>query len=150
MGIWRAGCYSGRSACRIGRRGQGAGVRPSDLGTILAGDPMGGSSMKSPETNLEHWSDGSAPEIPAEDALDVVSFEAGEHATAVGTPEAYRPSLWDALVGYWSYGEPQPSLPLETRGDWLLDEDDFSSEHGYQAGFEGRSEFQYGEFDRWI
>jgi len=106
--------------------------------------------MKLPETNLERWSDGAAPEFPGEDSLEAASLEANEHATTVSTPEAYRPSLWDALVGYWSYGEPEPSLLPETGGRWLLDEDDFSVEHGYQTGFEGRSEFEYGEFDRWL
>ncbi|MEO8182106.1 MAG: hypothetical protein ABI895_24995 [Deltaproteobacteria bacterium] len=106
--------------------------------------------MKIPETNLERWPDGAAPEFPGEDTLEAASLEANEHATTVSTPEAYRPSLWDSLVGYWSYGEPEPSLLPDTGGRWLLDEDDFSSEHGYQTGFEGRSEFEYGEFDRWI
>ena len=106
--------------------------------------------MKLPETRLEQWSDGAAPEIPGEDTFEGISLEASEHATTVNTPEAYRPSLWDALVGYWGYSEPARSSLPETRGRWLLDEDDFSSEHGYETGFEGRSEFEHGEFDRWI
>ena len=105
--------------------------------------------MKSPEKNLEAWSDGAMPEMPGEDEIDITWVEPSEPDTAVATPEAYRPSVWDALVGYWSYGTPQPSLPPETSGRWLLDEDDFSSEHGYEPGFEGRSEFEYGEFERW-
>jgi hypothetical protein len=105
--------------------------------------------MKSPKTNLESWSDGAMPEMPAEDEIDVDWVEASEPATAASTPEAYRPSVWDALVGYWSYGAPEPSLPPEPTGRWLLDDEDFSAEHGYEAGFEGRSEFEYGEFERW-
>lgn len=105
--------------------------------------------MKSPETNLEGWSDGAMPEMPGEEEIDVAWVEASEPATGVDTPVAYRPSVWDALVGYWSYGTAEPSHPPETTGRWLLDEDDFSSEHGYQPGFEGRCEFEYGEFERW-
>ena len=51
----------------------------------------------------------------------------------------------------WGYVEPpEPPSQPEPRGRWLLDEDDFSSEHGYQPEFEGRSEFEHGEFERWL
>jgi len=70
-------------------------------------------------------------------------------------------SIWDALLGYgsWGYGswghgswgdaEPQPSSTSEGQGRWLLEDDDFSSEHGYEP-VGGRTEFAYGEFDRWV
>jgi hypothetical protein len=65
-------------------------------------------------------------------------------------PDAWYPSVWDALIGYWGYVDPERSFVPESKGRWLLDEDDFSSEHGYEPGFEGRSEFEHGEFDRWL
>ena len=63
-----------------------------------------------------------------------------------------RPSFWDALVGYgyWDYTEPEPRSEPERHGCWLLEDDDFSSEHGYVPGVDGRSEFEYGEFERWV
>jgi hypothetical protein len=61
-------------------------------------------------------------------------------------------NIWDALVGYDSWGdpEPEPRPVLEAQGRWLHDDDDFSSEHGYVPGVEGRTEFEYGEFERWV
>ena len=85
----------------------------------------------SPETRLERWSDAASPE-------------------ALGETEAWRPGIWEAVVG-WGYVEPpEPPSQPEPRGRWLLDEDDFSPEHGYQPEFEGRSEFEHGEFERWL
>jgi hypothetical protein len=87
--------------------------------------------MASPETRLERWSDAASPE-------------------ALGENEAWRPGIWEAVVG-WGYVEPpEPPSQPEPRGRWLLDEDDFSAEHGYQPDFEGRSEFEHGEFERWL
>jgi hypothetical protein len=94
----------------------------------------------SPETRLERWSDASHPEL----GMPAMTPE------ALGENEAWRPGIWEAVVG-WGYVEPPapPSQP-EPRGRWLLDEDDFSSEHGYQPDFEGRCEFEHGEFERWL
>jgi len=84
--------------------------------------------------------------------------------------EIWRPSIWDVLLGHWGYGywgaagwggpvglqatwgifEPTPPSLVEPHGRWLLDEDDFSAEHGYEPDFEGRSEFEHGEFERWL
>jgi len=52
--------------------------------------------------------------------------------------------------GYWDYTEPQPRPAPEAQGRWLLEDDDFSSEHGYVPGVDGRTEFEYGEFERWV
>ena len=90
----------------------------------------------SPETRLERWSDASTPELTSPEAL--------------GETEAWRPGIWEAVVG-WGYVEPpEPPSQPEPRGRWLLDDDDFSSEHGYQPEFEGRCEFEHGEFERWL
>jgi hypothetical protein len=66
----------------------------------------------------------------------------------------WRSSVWDALAGYgyWDYVEPEPHWVPEEQGQgrWLLEDDDFSSEHGYEPGVGGRTEFRYGEFDRWV
>lgn len=70
------------------------------------------------------------------------------------TPPAddWRPGFWDALVGYSAYIDPDRLRDPESeqRLHRSSDDEDFSSEHGYQAGFEGRSEFEHGEFDRWL
>jgi len=60
-------------------------------------------------------------------------------------------SIWDALLGYgsWGYTEPELSSVSEGQGRWLLEDDDFSSEHGYEP-VGGRTEFRYGEFERWV
>jgi hypothetical protein len=63
-------------------------------------------------------------------------------------PREARPSLWDALLG-WGYAEPARRLVPPSESRWRLDEEDFSAEHGYEPGFEGRSEFEHGEFERW-
>lgn len=66
--------------------------------------------------------------------------------------DEWRPGLWDALVGYWDYVDPDRlrDPEAETRLHRSSDDEDFSSEHGYQPGFEGRSEFEHGEFERWL
>ena len=72
------------------------------------------------------------------------------------TLDEWRPGFWDALVGYWAYidperlREPETEAERETRMHRSSDDDDFSAEHGYEPGFEGRSEFEHGEFDRWL
>jgi hypothetical protein len=102
--------------------------------------------MKAPENKLE-W--------PSDEALRVQDVESPDsvprEALVPGfVPEAWHPGMWDALVGYWGYADPERNNVPEPRGRWLLDDDDFSSEHGYEPGFEGRSEFEHGEFDRWL
>ena len=77
-------------------------------------------------------------------------------ATPAALHEEWRPGFWDALVGYTSYIDPDrlrdpESEPRTERPEHRsFDEEDFSSEHGYEPGFEGRSEFEHGEFDRWL
>lgn len=76
------------------------------------------------------------------------------------TREEWRHSFWDSLVSFWGSGEPEQRLESETLAPeaqrleieqrWRIDEWDFSAEHGYEPEFEGRSEFEYGEFDRWL
>ena len=61
-----------------------------------------------------------------------------------------RHSLWEALMGYFIPAEALHSPALRYDGIRRLDEEDFSAEHGYEPGFEGRSEFEHGEFELWI
>jgi hypothetical protein len=56
--------------------------------------------------------------------------------------------VWSALAAYFGPAHVRPSVQPEV-SPWQ-DEDDFSAEHGYEPGFEGRSEFEHGEFDRWL
>ncbi len=62
------------------------------------------------------------------------------------------PCFWDALVGYWGYIDPDCLRDFDTgtRPRRSSDDEDFSSEHGYEPEFEGRSEFEHGEFERWL
>lgn len=64
----------------------------------------------------------------------------------------WRPGFWDALVGYWAYIDPDRLRDFDTgtRPRRSSDDEDFASEHGYEPGFEGRSEFEHGEFERWV
>jgi len=87
---------------------------------------------------------------PEDDELDIVPVETLAHTQREFVPDAWYPSVWDALIGYWGYVDPERSFVPEPKGRWLLDEDDFSSEHGYEPGAEGRSEFEHGEFERWL
>ncbi|MEY4546736.1 MAG: hypothetical protein RL685_2931 [Pseudomonadota bacterium] len=66
--------------------------------------------------------------------------------------DEWRPGFWDALVGYWDYSDPDRLRDSETqtRLHRSSDDEDFSSEHGYEPEFEGRSEFEHGEFERWL
>ncbi|MEY2936976.1 MAG: hypothetical protein RL033_7725 [Pseudomonadota bacterium] len=66
--------------------------------------------------------------------------------------DEWRPGFWDALVGYWDYVDPDRlrDPATETRMHRSSDDEDFSSEHGYEPEFEGRSEFEHGEFERWL
>jgi hypothetical protein len=105
--------------------------------------------MKAPE-NKPEWPLEEALRAQDAEAIDSLPPELRAHATPGFVPEAWHPSVWDALVGYWGYADPQRNYVPESRGRWLLDDDDFSSEHGYEPGFEGRSEFEHGEFDRWL
>jgi hypothetical protein len=57
-------------------------------------------------------------------------------------------NLWETFVFYWCGGESESASLAASRR--TFEDDDFSAEHGYQPGFEGRSEFEHGEFDRWI
>ena len=69
-----------------------------------------------------------------------------------GDAEGWRPGFWDALVGYTAYIDPDRLRDPESERSphRSSDDEDFSSEHGYEPGFEGRSEFEHGEFDRWL
>jgi hypothetical protein len=92
--------------------------------------------------------------------LEAAPGEAVEPSTPDAPPEVWRHSFWDSLVSFWGSGEPEQRLesetltpeerPLETQPAWLIDEWDFSAEHGYEPDCEGRSEFEYGEFERWL
>jgi hypothetical protein len=59
-------------------------------------------------------------------------------------------SLWDALAGYWVSPEPGHFMGVDFDPLRRSDEEDFSAEHGYEPGVEGRSEFEHGEFERWL
>ena len=105
--------------------------------------------MKAPGTKRAGAADAAPSEGQGEQGLEL-SWEGTSGAAAPGVAsEQWRASLWDALAG-WGYSEPTRSVVPETTGRWLLDDEDFSSEHGYEPGFEGRSEFEHGEFDRWL
>jgi glutathione S-transferase len=56
--------------------------------------------------------------------------------------------IWAALAAYFGPAHVRPSVQPEVSA-WQ-DEDDFSAEHGYEPGVEGRTEFEHGEFDRWV
>lgn len=73
-------------------------------------------------------------------------------ATPGAALDEWRPGFWDALVGYSAYIDPDRLRDVETeaRLHRSSDEEDFSAEHGYEPGFEGRSEFEHGEFERWL
>jgi len=91
------------------------------------------------------------PEVPSALPLETAPSVAVETTTAPDTePMGPRHSLWAALVGYFAPADALrfPALPHESMR--RMDEEDFSAEHGYEPGFEGRSEFEHGEFDRWI
>jgi hypothetical protein len=66
--------------------------------------------------------------------------------------DEWRPGFWDALVGYWGYIDPDRlrDPELEARMHRSSDDEDFSSEHGYESDLEGRSEFEHGDFERWL
>ena len=94
-----------------------------------------------------------------QEPLEPATSEAIEPAA----PAAAQPgphSFWDSLISFWGAVEPEPrigfeTLPLaeqrpEAQQGWLLEDWDFSAEHGYEADFEGRSEFEHGEFERWL
>jgi hypothetical protein len=96
----------------------------------------------------------------AEEGFETATGETFEPAARGVAPEEWRHSFWDSLVSFWSSGEPEQRLETETltpeeqrfemQQGWLIDEWDFSAEHGYEPEFEGRSEFEHGEFDRWL
>lgn len=97
---------------------------------------------------------------PGEEGLEIATAEAFEPAASGPDPEEWRHSFWDSLVSFWGSGEPGPRPEYETltpqeqrpetQQGWLIDEWDFSAEHGYESEFEGRSEFEHGEFERWL
>src|SRR5262245_15303084 len=107
-------------------------------------------------------------ETPGETKPEDPSAEAGQHAPLAGreqeASEPWRPGIWDALVGYWGDTDPEHPVAPEPQGRWSLEEedfsaersrwllegDDFSAEHGYEPDFEGRNEFEHGEFERWV
>jgi hypothetical protein len=95
-----------------------------------------------------------------EEGLESATDEAYEPVARAVASEEWRHSFWDSLVSFWGSGEPEQRLGSETltpeeqrpetRQGWLIDEWDFSAEHGYEPDFEGRSEFEHGEFERWL
>ena len=97
---------------------------------------------------------------PTRETLETATGEASEPAAPGAVVEEWRHSFWDALVSFWGSGASEQRLGSETfepeeprpplQQGWLIDEWDFSAEHGYEPEFEGRSEFEYGEFERWI
>ena len=105
-----------------------------------------------------------APEKKArqheDEGLESATVEAADPAAPGSDPEEWRHNFWDSLVSFWGSGEPEQRVGsetltpeeqrLETQQGWRIDEGDFSAEHGYQPGFEGRSEFEHGEFERWL
>lgn len=54
--------------------------------------------------------------------------------------------VWSVFAAYFPPSR-RPAAPELSAG---RDDDDFSAEHGYEPGFEGRSEFEHGEFERWV
>jgi hypothetical protein len=95
-----------------------------------------------------------------QEGLETAAGEAFEPAARAVAPEEWRHSFWDSLVSFWGTGEQQQRLESETltpeeqrfeaQQGRLIDEWDFSAEHGYEPEFEGRSEFEHGEFERWL
>jgi hypothetical protein len=90
------------------------------------------------------------PEFPSTLPLETVTDVAVGPLRAESEPMGPRNSLWAALVGYFAPAEALRFPALGHEGIRRLDEEDFSAEHGYEPGFEGRSEFEHGEFERWI
>ena len=71
----------------------------------------------------------------------------GESATR-NPPLTETSGIWATLAAYFAPPDVRPSVQPEISA-WRED-DDFSAEHGYEPEFEGRSEFEHGEFDRWL
>jgi hypothetical protein len=57
--------------------------------------------------------------------------------------------VWSVFAAYFPPNRADRGTPASEISAWR-DEDDFSAEHGYEPGFEGRSEFEHGEFERWV
>ena len=87
--------------------------------------------MTVPDRELDRPEDESSP-APEGTPSDVVE---AEHQRA---PLTETNSVWAALAAYFAPPPPRPSVQPES-SPWL--EDDVSAEHGYEPGFEGRSEF---------
>lgn len=108
--------------------------------------------MKAADTKQQGSSNRAAPPSQHDDGLET-SWGGVVYPVAPGAAlDEWRPGLWDALVGYWDYIDPDRlrDPATQTRLHRSSDDEDFSSEHGYQPGFEGRSEFEHGEFERWL
>jgi hypothetical protein len=96
---------------------------------------------------------------PGPERLETATGESFEPPAAAAA-EAGPDSFWDSLVSFWGGVEPEQRVGVETlaaeeqprtqQQSWLIEEWDFSAEHGYEPEFEGRSEFEHGEFERWI
>lgn len=81
------------------------------------------------------------PGEPIEEAPCSVVEPASGHMTLTATS-----GVWSVFAAYFPPAR-AASAPETFR--WR-DEEDFSAEHGYEPGFEGRSEFEHGEFERWV
>lgn len=57
--------------------------------------------------------------------------------------------VWSAFAAYFPPARAARAAPLPESSPWR-DEHEFSAEFGYEPGFEGRSEFEHGEFERWV
>jgi len=90
------------------------------------------------------------PEVPSTLPLETAPSVAVEPLAPESEPMGPRHSLWAALVGYFAPAEALRFPALRHEGGPRVDDEDFSAEHGYEPGFEGRSEFEHGEFERWI
>jgi hypothetical protein len=108
--------------------------------------------MKAPETKLQE-SRHAVPALSQQgDGSETDWGGVFYPATPGPALDEWRPGFWDALVGYSAYIDPERlrDPEAERRLHRSSDDEDFSSEHGYEPGFEGRSEFEHGEFDRWL
>jgi len=84
------------------------------------------------------------PDQPIEEAPCSVVEPASGHMTLTETS-----GVWSVFAAYFPPHVAGPATPGSEIFRWQ-GEDDFSAEHGYEPGFEGRSEFEHGEFERWV
>jgi len=84
------------------------------------------------------------PDQPIEEAPCSVVEPASGHMTLTETS-----GVWSVFAAYFPPNAAGRSTPAPDVSPWR-GEDDFSAEHGFEPGFEGRSEFEHGEFERWV